>query len=271
MEYKEVHIQCAQDLIEILVAELDFAGADSLSELDEGVVAAFDISQFDEAQVEEICSRYGLAFEVKTPVKKNWNEEWEKNFEPLMIRNCSVRASFHPKPDHCDIDVVIDPRMSFGTGHHETTSLMVDYFLDMDFNGRSVMDMGTGTGILAILASKMGAKTIVGIDNDDWAVDNAKDNLELNGQQKVEILSGDSELLSKFGNFDIFIANINRNILLSDMAIYADHIVKEGKLLLSGFYLEDIPVLKAKAEESGLEYVETKSKNNWALVEFRKK
>ncbi len=267
MTYLELHITCDNDFKEIIIAELDFLGADSISELDDGLSAAFENGTLDERAIVDLQERYPIKCESKIAEKENWNKKWEENFEAIQIDNCSIRASFHPVPENVQYDIVINPKMSFGTGHHETTALMVTQMLSMDWENKSVLDMGTGTGILAILAEKLGANKIVGIDIDDWSVENSLENTGINECSAIEILSGDSEKLQEFGNFEIIIANINRNILLDDMETYRNHLQKEGRLLLSGFYKEDKSILLDKAQSLGLQLVGERQKNNWMLLE----
>ena len=213
---------------------------------------------------------FEFAFTLETVEKQNWNEEWEKNFPQLVVENCSIRASFHEKPEGVDYDIVINPKMSFGTGHHETTTLMVTKILTMDFKNKSVLDMGCGTGILAILAKKRGASKVIGVDIDEWSIENSIENVEINECNDIKIYLGDAGKLNDFGNFEVIIANINRNILLEDMEQYVNHLAGNGKILFSGFYSEDVVFIQKKAVSLGLTLSDSLTKNNWMMLEFSK-
>ena len=271
MNYTELHITCSNELKDILIAELDYIQADTISETENGLLASFLEDIFSEEEVKNLSTNYGFQYSFNAAEKKNWNEEWEKNYPSLIVENCSIRASFHPKPVGVDYDIVINPKMSFGTGHHETTSLMIAKLLNLDLKNQTVLDMGTGTGILAILAEMKGANHIIGIDIDDWSVENSIENVALNNCKFIKIFKGDVQKLNEFGNFELIIANINRNILLEDMEYYNNHLAKNGKILFSGFYTQDIPFIEEKAISLGLEKAELLQKNNWVLLEFIKK
>ncbi|MCM1035653.1 MAG: 50S ribosomal protein L11 methyltransferase [Paludibacter sp.] len=202
---------------------------------------------------------------------KNWNEEWEKHyFEPIVIgEQCVIHSSFHRNLPNACYDIVIDPKMAFGTGHHATTSLMLEALLEMDLQEKSLLDMGCGTAVLAILATMRGATPVTAIDIDNWCTENAEENCKLNAIQGMEILLGDAKLLQGRA-FDVILANINRNILLMDMPHYADCLPQGGSLLMSGFYTEDIPVLEAKAGELGLTLQKQRTKDNWAMITLQK-
>jgi ribosomal protein L11 methyltransferase len=199
----------------------------------------------------------------------NWNEEWEKNFNPIDVDGIvSIRAPFHQNP-HLKYDIVIEPKMSFGTGHHETTHMMIQHLLEVDLKDKKVLDMGSGTGILAIFAEMRGAKPVDAIDIDEWCFENSIENVERNNCENISIYQGDVELL-KEKNYDLIIANINRNVLLADMAQYAKCLNFKGILLLSGFYIEDIQVLKEETIKYGLEIIAQKERNNWASLKLIK-
>ena len=199
----------------------------------------------------------------------NWNEEWEKNFEPIDVdRKCHVRAPFHEKTN-AEYDIVIEPKMSFGTGHHETTHMMIQHILETDFNGKKTLDMGCGTAILAILAEMKGAEPIDAIDIDNWCYLNSIENAERNNCKHISVYEGDASLLAG-KNYDIIIANINRNILLNDMEHYVNCLNANGTLFLSGFYTEDIPVITESCTKNGLSYVKQFERNNWVALKFVK-
>jgi len=256
---------------DVLSAELGAIGFESFVPSDKGLTAFCPVDFYSEDSLKEIIACFpieaSISYETKLVVAKNWNEEWEKNyFEPIVIGNdCVIRSSFHKQVPHCKYDILIDPRMSFGTGHHETTSLMIAAMLKMDLTGKSLLDMGCGTAVLAILAAMKGATPILGIDIDEWAYKNALDNILLNGHQEIEIKEGGAELLAGL-QFDVVFANINRNILLADMAAYVNCLSAGGELYMSGFYKEDIPYIEAKANELGMRLVSFEEKNNWVAV-----
>lgn len=202
---------------------------------------------------------------------KNWNEEWEKNyFQPIVIgEQCLIKSSFHKTDLKAKYEIIIDPKMSFGTGHHETTSMMAEYILEIDIKDKTVMDMGTGTGILGILASMIGCTKIVGIDNDSWCYENAEENIEKNNINNFEMILGDAGMLKLYPNtFDVFIANINRHILLADIKYYVKSMKNPSILLLSGFYLEDLVDIEAECTKHGLKFIDKKIKKNWVCAKF---
>ncbi len=212
-------------------------------------------------------------YKIEIIKPKNWNEEWEKNyFQPILIGDqCLIKSSFHKTDLKAKYEIIIDPKMSFGTGHHETTSMMVEYLLSLDLKDKSVIDMGTGTGILGILCSMLGAKNIIGIDNDSWCYENAQENLVLNNINNFEMRLGDAGLLKSYPfQFDVFIANINRHILLADIKYYVKCLKPEGILLLSGFYLEDLEEIKIECQKYNLIFETKKTKKNWIGAMFRK-
>ena len=202
---------------------------------------------------------------------KNWNEEWEKNyFQPIVIgEQCLIKSSFHKTDLKAKYEIIIDPKMSFGTGHHETTSMMAEYVLETDIKDKTVMDMGTGTGILGILASMVGCSKIIGIDNDSWCYENAAENIEKNNIHNFEMILGDAGMLKSYPNtFDVFIANINRHILLADIKYYVKSMKTPSVLLLSGFYLEDLVDIEAECVKHGLKFIDKKIKKNWVCAKF---
>jgi ribosomal protein L11 methyltransferase len=203
--------------------------------------------------------------------EKNWNEEWEKNyFKPINVDNkCIIHSTFHTDYPEAEYEIIIDPKMAFGTGHHATTSQMVSGTLGMDLKGKSVLDMGCGTGVLAMLASMKGAEPILAIDIDSWSYDNTLENMSINNIDNIEVKCGDASLLTE-GEFDVILANINRNILLNDMPTYVARLNKGGELLMSGFYSEDLHLIQNKAKELGLTYAYHKVKDDWTVVNFYK-
>ena len=200
---------------------------------------------------------------------KDWNELWEASYQPVVVNErCRVRAPFHEPEPSFEFDLVIEPKMSFGTANHETTAQIIQLMLETDFQDKTVLDMGSGTAVLAILAKKLGAAKTVAIDNDEWAYRNAFTNCELNGINDIEIVLGDASAIQ--GSFDVVLANINRNILLRDMHCYVDAMQPKAHIFFSGFYTEDLPSIQAEAEHLGLHYCRHLSRNNWVAAEFVK-
>lgn len=263
---------------DVLMATLGEVGFDSFLPEEEPLKAYILINLFDETALKEALDNFPIEIEsieysYTEPEDKDWNEEWEKNFfQPIIIDDlCAIHSTFHQGIPKVKYDIIINPQMAFGTGHHETTNLIINELLSMDLKDKAVLDMGCGTSILAILAHKRGANPITAIDIDSWCVENSKDNCALNNIDNIEILHGDANLLSEINlNFDLIIANINRNILLADMESYVKRLNVGGKLLMSGFYTEDVVMLKEKAESLGLKFVGTNSHNNWACLTITK-
>ena len=276
MNYVEItlSIQPFEEYIaDILASELGEIGFDSFVPTENGIIAYIQESNFQKQDFENLLSDFPvfgkIDYSIKNIPQENWNEEWEKNFfEPIIIGNeCVIHSSFHKNIPQAKYNIIIDPKMSFGTGHHETTSLMIEEILKMDFVGKKVLDMGCGTSVLAILASMRGAKNVTAIDIDEWCVENSHENVKLNNVSDIEILLGDAELL-KGMIFDIIIANINRNILLADIRQYAECLTNNGELYMSGFYKEDIPIIETEANKNGLKLDCFKEKNGWVVVRF---
>lgn len=256
---------------EILIAELGELAFESFTETETGISAFVQKDLWDEMILENINILHSEEFEIDYTFEEidqvNWNEEWEKNFEPIDVDGrCHVRAPFHPKTD-AEFDILIEPKMSFGTGHHETTHMMIQHILEMDVTGMKTLDMGCGTAILAILAEMKGAQPIDAIDIDNWCYLNSIENAERNNCTKITVYEGDAALL-ECKKYDLIIANINRNILLNDMQSYADCLNPKGTLLLSGFYTEDIPFIDASCTEKGLTYVKKFERNNWVSLKY---
>jgi ribosomal protein L11 methyltransferase len=276
MNYYSVHIFVKDKSFigfgEIIPAWLSDFGFDSFTEEQDGVTAFIPEADFDEKTVTEqlqwIRQQVDISWEITFIPDENWNKEWEKNFDPVIIADrCMVRAPFHKPIPGIEFDLVIMPKMSFGTAHHETTRMMIEFILEQDWKNKEVLDMGSGTGVLAILASKMGASQALAIDNDSWAFENATENIERNQAANVEAIMGDDKALAGM-TFDVIIANINRNILLQQMPAYAKALRPEGKLFMSGFYEEDIPVLMQEAEKFGLQLKEKKLLNKWTAIKL---
>ncbi len=260
---------------EILTAVCAEIGCDSFNDTENGMNAYIPEKDFNPEALELAMGQLSLEEEVDFKIfsveEKNWNEEWEKNyFQPINVDNkCVIHSTFHTDYPECEYEIIIDPKMAFGTGHHATTSQMVSAMLDMDFNGKAVMDMGCGTGVLAMLASMKGAEPVTAIDIDEWSYDNTLENMRINDIDNIEVKCGDASLLTE-GEYDVFLANINRNILLNDMPAYVARIKDGGQLLMSGFYLEDLPLIQERAEELGLTFAFHRVKDNWTVAGFIK-
>lgn len=259
---------------EILIAELGHAGFESFVENEEGVIAYIQKEEWHDAILEDIFVLQSQEFQINYSFEEiaqvNWNSEWEKNFNPIVVdQKVSIRAPFHDNPD-LEYDIVIEPKMSFGTGHHETTHMMVQHLLALDMSGKKTLDMGCGTGILAILAEMKGAKPVDAIDIDNWCYVNSLENIERNNCKHITAYEGDASLLDG-KKYEVIIANINRNILLNDMAIYAACLEKNGVLLLSGFYQKDVALLDEKAVGHGLKLQKTLVRNDWYSLKYIKK
>ena len=275
MDFIELTVQAPPELADILVAELGEVGFDTFEDNDAGFCAYTTEDAFDRDAVAEIMSRYQglgeLEFSDRVITRQNWNAEWEKNFQPLVIAGrVSVRAPFHPRPAGVEYDIEIMPRMSFGTGHHETTALMIENQLDLDHRGQRVLDMGCGTGILAIMAEKLGARQVLAIDVEPWTVENARDNAAENNCRTIECRLGGAELLADEAPFGIILANINRNVLLEDMAAYVRLLPSGNPILFSGFYEEDLAKITAEATRLGLVYNRHRTLRSWVSVIFTK-
>jgi len=256
---------------DVLISELGEIGFDSFVSTETGLVAYALETAFDEAKLKDLLSDFpfeaSIDYKVTQIESKNWNEEWEKHyFEPIVIGNeCVIHSSFHKNVPKAKYDIVIDPKMAFGTGHHETTSLVIGRLLQMDLQDKTLLDMGCGTAVLAILAAKRGAKDIVAIDIDTWCTENSIENIEMNNIHGIDVQLGGAELLAGL-HFDIILANINRNILLADMEQYAACLSSGGELYMSGFYVQDIPLIEAEANRNGLTLIDYHEKNNWVAV-----
>ncbi|EDP71644.1 ribosomal protein L11 methyltransferase [Flavobacteriales bacterium ALC-1] len=264
-------VEPLQPATEILIAELGYAGFESFVENETGVTAYIQKEEWDANILDDIyilsSSEFKISYDFNVIEQTNWNAEWEKNFKPIVVDDLvTVRAPFHVKPN-TKYDLIIEPKMSFGTGHHETTHMMIQHILENDFKNKSVLDMGCGTGVLAILAEKVGATKIDAIDIDNWCYLNSLENVERNNCDNISVFQGDSSLLND-QKYDVIIANINRNILLQDIPTYTKCLNEKGMLFLSGFYEEDLDIIKTKCFDSGLVFNDKTLKNRWLSAKF---
>ena len=269
----EPYEEYVADLLNDELAIIDY---ESFEFSKEGLNAYIQAAKFNEESLNKLFENFSFANKITYTVNelesKNWNEEWEKNyFEPIIIHDeCVIHSSFHHDIPKLKYDIVIDPKMSFGTGHHETTSLMLNEILKIDSLGnKRVLDMGCGTAVLAILAAMKGSTDLVAIDIDNWCVSNSKENIELNHVSGIDVKLGDASLLVDT-YFDVILANINRNILLNDMKRYADVLKPNGEIFMSGFYVTDISVLEKEMNKNKLSIKYFKEKNNWAVIAAQK-
>ncbi len=261
-----------QPATEILIAELGYAGFESFVETEEGVTAYIQKEEWSPSILEEInildSDEFKIEFTFSEIEQINWNSEWEKNFDPIEVDGkCTVRAPFHPNKNF-EYEIVIEPKMSFGTGHHETTFMMLQFILENNFEEKSVLDMGCGTAVLAILAEMRGASNLDAIDIDEWCFENSLENIQRNDCKNISVYLGDASLLDG-KKYDVVIANINRNILLNDMEAYRKCLAKDGELYLSGFYKEDLPIITEACNNLGFTFVENKEKNKWVAAKFK--
>ena len=255
---------------DILIAELSQAGFESFVETESGLTAYIPKKDWDKKRLDAVYILQNTSFDIHYSTEEiapvNWNETWEKNFKPIRIDDTvHIRAPFHEKAN-LPYDILIEPKMSFGTGHHETTHLMVQHLLKLDVTGKSVLDMGCGTGVLAILASMRGATQLDAIDIDPWCYENSLENVAKNHCKNIAVYQGDATAIKN--TYAVIIANINRNILLQDIATYVKHLQKGGKLLLSGFYVEDIPLIDAEATRHGLRLELSLARNRWVALRY---
>ena len=272
MKYIELSFSFSQntDFADIVVAKLNEIEFEGYVETQDGVDAYIQESLFNQEKlnevIEDLQSLFQFEYTIKEIKQENWNQQWEENFNPVEInKDCFIRAHFHDKID-CKYEIIITPKMSFGTGHHETTFLMMNEMFHIDFNNKKVLDMGCGTGILAILSKMLGSSITQAIDIDVWSYENSVENATLNNTEDINFSLGDVTAIK--GAFDVVLANINRNIILEDISKYIDSLNENSDLLLSGFLSEDVIIIRDKAESLGLSFVSHKNKNKWNLLHF---
>lgn len=256
---------------DIMIAELADLGFDGFEETETGFFSYIDSARFDgevTVGLEDLVSRHGAAYTSYAIDKQNWNALWESNFEPVLVDDfVGVRANFHaPFNGKVEHDIIITPKMSFGTGHHGTTYSVMQLMRGIDFTNKSVFDFGTGTGLLAILAHKLGASYVLGVDNDDWCIENASENISVNNAQSIEIHKVDNAKLNK--KFNIIVANINKNIILDNLAFLVEATMPGGVVLLSGLLVEDAPEIEAACAALGWKHQATRTRNNWIALHY---
>ena len=276
MEYTEIDIRLKPvvPFADILVARLNEIEFESYCEDENGLRAYVQTHLLDENAVKEIINEVAnlceLSFTITKVKQENWNKKWENNFEPVHINDkCVIRAHFHAAFTDIKHEIIITPKMSFGTGHHETTSLVMNEMFGINFVDKSVLDMGSGTGVLAILAAKLGSTSIIGIDFDEWAYENSVENSQINAISTINFMHGDANLIAG-ATFDIILANINRNIILQDIAIYVKAMNTNSEIIFSGFLKQDIPLILEKSKQLGLDLVASKHKNKWQMLHLKK-
>lgn len=278
-DYTEVRIDmspCNETMTDVMAALLCEHGYESFVPDENGMTAYIKLEDFDKKVLDEVTAE--LPFDTSVTVKcetvegRDWNQEWEKNyFKPITVDGkCVIHSSFHTDIPSMPYDIVIDPKMAFGTGHHQTTTLIILRLLELPLEGSSVIDMGTGTGILAILAAMRGAGPVTAIEIDEFAHVNAVENVSLNRHPEINVVLGDASALAGVEPVDLFLANINRNIIVGDLQVYASRLKEGGTMLLSGFYEDDIAIVLDEARKHGLEYVRHTVLERWSCLELKK-
>lgn len=268
---------------ELLVAALAFEGFDGFEQTEDSLKAFINEKEFHENYIKQFSTEQGFSYVIKLLKDKNWNSEWEKNFKPVIVekvlptpgksrkqskkRVVGLRADFHEPIKNVEHEIIITPKMSFGTGHHGTTYAMMLMMYDMDFKAKLVLDFGTGTGVLAILAEKLGAEKVIAIDNDDWSIENATENLQRNGCTKIEVIKTDNP--GSLNSFDIILANINRNVIMENLPLLVKHLNKGGTLLVSGLLGQaDKEMVTREAKKLGFRWLRSIQRNNWSAIMF---
>lgn len=275
MDYVALHItlQPVEPFRELVMAQLAEAGFESFVETETGLEAYIQESGYNEQVtkllIDELKGDFSCDIRKEIIAAQNWNAVWESDFQPIEVTDdCRVRAPFH-EPANLPFELIIQPKMSFGTGHHETTWLILKNLRGMELGSLDVLDMGSGTGVLAVLASKMGAKNVVAIDIDEWCYENALENVGLNGVVNITVEKGDVQRIGD-RSFHVILANINKNVLMQDMGHYAKHLNPGGTLIISGFYEADVPDLVRKAASEGMRQTNMATRNRWAMLQFEK-
>lgn len=278
MNYVSVYVklpEASPEKLEIVIAELFDAGFEGFLETSTGVAAYIPEDLFNKLNLSQLHfmrnPEFGqVGFEKEFIIEKNWNELWESNYEPVLIqKKIIVRTPFHKIKEKYDLEVIIEPKMSFGTGHHETTALMMEQMLATDMANKNVLDMGCGTGILSILALLMGAESVIAVDLNEWACENTRENVMKNHVGNIQVLSGDSSIISG-RKFDIILANITKNVLIEDIPVYSKSLVSKGHLIMSGILAVDSEEIKKTCNAAGLIFEADQQKKDWIAVKFKK-
>lgn len=276
MEYAEItlKIEPVMPFSDILMYEMGEIGCESFVTTDDGFKAYIPSSDLNTDALNDILANVGecnVQYDINIIPDQNWNAVWESTHEPVLVDDfCWVYAPFHGTNANAKYNILIEPKMSFGTAHHATTYMMISLLRDEDITNKTVLDMGSGTAVLAILAEMRGAKYVEAIDNDEWAYNNALENIENNNCKNIKAILGDASALTADKKFQLIIANINRNILLRDMKHYIAVLEQGGNLLLSGFYEHDIPAIRQEAESNGMKFETYKERNEWVACKFTK-
>ena len=276
MEYIEIEIRLklVKPYAEIFIARLNEIKYESFSTDEVGLKAYIRSDLFNKKKlteiVDEISSFTKIDLSINAIKKENWNADWENNYSPVHInKDCVIRAHFHARFPNIEHEIIITPKMSFGTGHHETTFLVMNQIFELNLEGKQVLDIGSGTGVLSILASKLGAKKIVGIDIDKWAYENAIENSKLNNISNIQFIEGTAESIGK-KMYDVVLANINRNIILADIQKYAKAMHAKSDIILSGFLKQDVKIILNKIKQLKFNLVASKNKNKWQMLHLRR-
>jgi ribosomal protein L11 methyltransferase len=271
--FKIISFVCEERFTDILIAELSIIGFDSFLQNDNGFESSILVEEYDQRSIENILETLQIKdkvqYQVNEVMEKNWNAEWERKYKPVIVDDfCRIKASFHQSKDTYPIDITINPRMSFGTGHHDTTFLMIQNMIRLDHKNKRVLDAGCGTGILSILAEKLGAEKVVGFDIDHWAFENSNDNIHINNCSKIQIIKGSIENIPSFGRYDIIVANISLNVILSDLRSYCSILEPGGKMILSGFRSNDYDLINENAINNALLLSSRKIQNKWLSLVY---
>ena len=273
MNYLSIQIPITDhNFSEILIAELAEIGFEAFEE-QENILEAYILEEsFEKEALNTLQEKYqDFAYTTHKIARKNWNEEWEKNYQPVIIaQQCIIKSSFHDIEKQYPYEILINPKMSFGTGHHETTTLMIENQLNISHHDKKVLDLGCGTGILSIMANKLGAKSIEAYDIDEWAIENSQENFILNKVENAKALLGTIETVEQTKQYPIILANINKNVLLKEMPLYSQRLDSEGFLIISGFYEKDIEDIENITKKSNLASIQYKSKNTWVSAVYQK-
>jgi len=268
-----MHVQVTiptKDFQEVLIALLGEMGYEGF-EQEEEVLHAFILeAAFDEAALKELLEAHGLSYTLQNIAERNWNAEWEANFQPVVVEGfCAIRAHFHPRVPEVEHELIITPKMSFGTGHHATTYMMLQAMRALDLRGKRVLDFGTGTGVLAILAERLGAGNIVAIDNDDWSIENASENVEANACNHIQVLKRD-QIADVSGSFDVILANINKHVIVSQLEALTQHLAEDGVIVMSGLLQDDTEEIENEAVKNNLSVSVRMTKGSWICLKTGK-